>query len=255
MKRKSNALKHLAKWIAAELRPDDEGRDYVLLSREWKPDSSRGLGSRTSDELFTLHGSLCRVIPDDFDFWFCFDNGAVNTKLLYLDGGQTCAAVPFPVRIDSRMFEILYDLDWEKQRTLLLNGNQLHEKLADDAGDYPIHWIPTSAVHETYREEIETYRMWLIEEGQSSGVLAANTDTRVLMNCPFENRPDRDRWVSQQMGQGNLILAIINDGVLLSAEETDILRRIELEKLPEIARAKAEGRFKGALDAMGQDTF
>jgi hypothetical protein len=255
MKRKAMSVKQLARWIADEISPDDKGSYRLQMDREWTLDSSRGLHRRTADELATLHDRLSRAIPDDFDFTLEFEDGHVVASLDYCDGPQAGCHVPCPVALDRHLINALRKYEWNKLRATVIPGAQFYDNVADAAAAFPAEWISTSTIHEVYRHEIDSYVKWLAEVGQSSGVLAADVEDTTLMNCTVDSPDERETWISLQMGQGHLILAVVENGRLLSATETDILRRVELGKLPRIAKAKAEGRFGAALEAMGANQF
>lgn len=243
-------LKQLAKRVSVELAPDEGGERYLLLEREWEPTPTRGLRRTTLEELVKLKGTVDRAVPGEFDYWMAFDEGAIQFSLLLLDGGQAGAGLPFPGKIGETALEFgknLRKADWDALRLKLLDGANVLEQAADLAEDSDPEWIPSSKIRSTYRKPIREYLRWLKSVGQRSGLLAGNVEDRELQNCPFETKEERDRWLSLQLGQGHLILAIVENGELLSEEETDRLRREEIAKLPPIAKAKAEGRFEQAL--------
>lgn len=250
MKRKSTTVKQLARWIANEVAPDETGDSSLTINRAWTLDTSAGLRQKTADELITLHDRLCRAIPDDFDFSMEFANGQVFETLAFCDGPLAGFGGGFPVPLDRNLLNSLRDFDWEAFRAQAINGSQLPDNIADLADEYPATWIPTIEFHNAYSQQITNYLVFLREENQPSGVLAGDVENRTLMNCTVENLEQRNGWISLQMGQGNLIIAVVENYRLLSPDETDVLRRSELEKLPRIARAKAEGRFQAAHDAM-----
>lgn len=95
MKRKVTSLKQLAQWIANEIVPDEDGSTYLQIDRDWTLDSSRGLHERTANELFTLHGRLCRAIPNEFNFWLCFEAEAASASLVFEDGRHSSAGISF----------------------------------------------------------------------------------------------------------------------------------------------------------------
>ena len=113
---KTNTLKDLAKWIAAEIQPDDEGSRCLTMEREWVLDPSRGLHQRTADELVALHDRLCRAIPDDFDFYLDFEDGEIDGTLEFQDGMMGGCGGPLPVRPDRKFIENLRNFDWDELR-------------------------------------------------------------------------------------------------------------------------------------------
>lgn len=178
--------------------------------------------------------------------------------LEYLDGNHSAASFPFSLNPRHNALQVAAELrkvDWDEKRAQSIKGATLHEEIADLAEDYPAEWIPTSEIQEVFRDKIDIYVKWLAGVGQSAGVLAADIEGGVLMNCTVDSPDQRDGWISLQMGQGHLILAVVENGMLMGAMETDILRKVELDKLPRIAKAKAEGRFRAAFEAMGTNQF
>lgn len=127
MKRKTMTVKQLARWIAAEIVPDEEGSCCLLMDREWKLDPSRGLHRRTADELATLHDRLCRAIPDDFDFSLAFEDGEFDGTLEFQDGMMAGCGGPLPVRPDRNFIENLRNFDWDELRGEVMGMTQSME--------------------------------------------------------------------------------------------------------------------------------
>jgi hypothetical protein len=251
-------IKQLAKRIQSELEPDENGECFLGVDREWLPEKSRGLRRLTVEALGELKERVDRVVPNDFEYGMIFEDGNLLFGLQFMDGNHTAAGFPFSTKPHHNALQLAAELrkiNWEEKRGQSIQRTNLLDDIADIAEDYPAEWIPTADIHEAYCEDIASYLNFLTVTGQSSGVLVGDFENRVLMNCTVEGPDQRDGWISMQMGQGNLIIAVVENGKLLSAAETDILRRIELEKLPRIARAKAEGRFMAAFEAMGQNQF
>lgn len=199
-----------------------------------------------------------RVTPDDFEYGMIFEDGRLLLGFQFMDGNHTASGFGYPINPNQDALQLAAELrkiDWEEKRGQSMQRANLFDDVADLAEDHPAEWIRTFEIHEAYGEQINAYLNWLTDAGQSSGVLAGDIENKTLMNCTVESPDQRDYWISQQMGQGNLIIAVVENGKLLSAEETDILRKLELEKLPRIARAKAEGRFQAAYDAKMQNQF
>lgn len=250
-------IKQLAKRIASELEADEEGERYLTMEREWVLEKKRGLRRVTVESLIDLKERVDRAVPDDFAYEMTFEDGRLGFMLEYNDGGFNGAAIPYPVSSRWSLLELAADLraqDWNAQRSGMIRGSNELDAIADLAEDYPVEWIPTAVFHESCHKQIASYLTFLNEEGQPSGVLAADEDSKTLMNCKAESPEQQRFWISQQLGQGNWILAVVEDCQLLSPEATDSIRLAEIEKLPRIARAKAEGRFQAALDDFYQQS-
>jgi hypothetical protein len=251
-------IKQLEKRVATELEPDEEGECCLQIDRDWVPEKSRGLRRLTVEALDDLKARVDRVIPDDFEYGMIFENGNVLFGLQFMDGNHTAAGFALPINPNHDALQLAAELrkiNWEEKRGQSMQQANLLDDIADLAEDQPTEWIPTCEIQAVYSNEIIGYLNWLAEVGQSSGVLAADVENQTLLNCTVESPDQRDGWISIQMGQGNLILGVVENGKLLSAAETDIIRRLELEKLPRIAKARAEGRFNAACEAMGENQF
>ncbi len=268
MKRKTNTVNDLAKWIAAEIQPDEEGSRCLTIDREWVLDPSRELRQRTADELVTLHDRLRRAIPDDFDFSMEFEDGEVFATLEYADGPHAGYGSDFPVALDRNLVSALCEYDWDSLRAMVIQGTQFHENTADMAGDFPCTLETTGNIQERHAATIEqfqkdpefadsTYTMLSANEWEDEEESEDELDEPSLVEYEVFTFPNLDNLLGQ-MGDlltfRHTIVAILRSGKILSPEETDGLRQEALEGLGPISRAKAEGRF-GAAAAMMQNPF
>lgn len=248
-------IKELAKRIASELEADEDGECYLAIYRDWTPEDRRGLRRSTIEALLGYKERIDRAVPNEFGYGMFFDDGRVHLMFQFSDGDRASAGWFHPTnpRHDAiKLAAELRNLDWNQNRTAAIQGSNLTDDIADHAEDYFPEWIPTSVIHETYSDVISDYMAWLIEAKQASGVLAGDRENLTLLNCTVESDEQRNHWISLQMGQGNLIIGVVENGLLLSAEETDALRRQELDNLPRIAKAKAEGRFQKAFEELSK---
>lgn len=269
MKRKVFGVKQLARWIAAELLPDEDGNTCLRLDREWTLDPSRGLRQKTVEELATLHDRLSRAIPDDFDFSLEFEDGEVFATLEYSDGPHAGFGGGFPVPVDRNMLGALREYDWDALRAQLIQGTQFHDNAADLAENYPSKLESTTIIQARHTATIEQFRNdpkladspyallfgneW---EDEEEDEIEARESSPV--EYEVETYTDREKLLGQMANLltfGYTMVAILRDGKLLTPEESDELRQEALEGLGPISRAKAEGRFEAAVAAMMQNQF
>ena len=116
MKRKTNTVKDLAKWISADLAK--HGRHTSLeIGRDWSLESHLSLAPRTAEALTTLHERLTRAIPDDFNFFITFEDGEIFGELEFQNGMMAAAGRELPARPDRNFIENIRNLDWDELRS------------------------------------------------------------------------------------------------------------------------------------------
>lgn len=257
MKRKTNTVNDLAKWIAAEIRPDEEGSCCLTINREWVLDPSRGLRQRTADELITLHDRLCRAIPDDFDFSLDFEDAEVLSILEYVDGPHAGFGSGFPVALDRNLINRLREYNWDDLRAEVIAGTQLHENLADAAGNFPSMLEDTAEIQKMHAGGIAAFCRQMEVVKPHFALLTAHEDEEESLEYEVTGFDDQEQLLGELgnlLTVGHTLVAILRNGKILSPEETEGLRQEALEGLGPISRAKAEGRF-GAAVAMMQNPF
>lgn len=258
MKRKTNTVKDLAKWIAAEIRPDDEGSRCLTIDREWVLDPSRELRQRTADELATLHDRLCRAIPDDFDFSLDFEDAKVSSTLEYVDGPHAGFHMEFPVTLDRNLIKVLREHDWDDLRAEVIAGTQLHENLADAAENYPSMLEDTAEVQKMHSEGIAAFCKQMEAVKPNFAMLTASDDEEESLEYEVTGFDDQEELLGE-LGDlltfGHTLVAIWRDGASLPPATVDELRQEALDGLGPISRAKAEGRFQDAFQAMFQSNI
>jgi hypothetical protein len=210
-------LKQLAKRVDAEIQPDEDGELNLLLSREWKCNTPRGLRRTTLEELEKLHERLSRAIPDDFDFWLCFENGKVSAELIYEDGIQNCMGMPLPVPLDTSVHANLRKLDWDGLRLDAINGNQLHDQIGDAAEELPSKIEPTARIHEDYRPVIDDYLLHVAEEKLDLVFLAADEENEEFSEVIVQGREHLAKGIGDCMTHGLVIVAVVSKGELRMA--------------------------------------
>lgn len=252
MKRKVITVKQVARWISAEITPDEDGFSNVLIDRDWKPDLSRGLGSRTVDELVTLHGRLSRAIPDDIDFLIEFEDENAFASLEFRDGPHSGFNVPFPVPLDRHVIETLRNVDWDEFRSGAIAGTQFHENLTDYADEFPVSLESTEEIRKRHAYGIEVFVRDMTKKKPVFAVLSIQEewDESEYEVTGFEDRKNFMGSLGDMLACSYSIVAIWANGRDLTPAEVDGLRQEAIEGLGPISRAKAEGRFWSAVEAM-----
>jgi len=256
------SVKLLARWIASEMEPDKEGLSCLEIDRDWSLDPDLGLSRKTSEELITLHGRLCRAIPDDVYFVLNFEDGFVHGRIEYRDGDHAGFGMGFPVSLDRHLLNALREYDWDNLRGIAIQGSQLQDNVADLAATLPSR-IPSIAV-------IQDSFSGPIKQFESDKRLAKYTYSLLSCNPPdedeikestiefnvstYENRENLIYEMGDLMACGCIMVAIMENGISLSADQVAEIRQEVLDGLGPISRAKAEGNFDQAL-AMMQTPF
>lgn len=254
MKRKTNTVKDLAKWIAAEILPDEEGICCLTIDRKWLLDPSRKLRKRTADELETLHDRLCRLIPDDFEFFMDFENGEVRSTLEFHDGPLAGCNMGFPVPLDRHLINGLQQVDWNELRSEVIPGTQLHDNLTDLAADFPVTLEDTFLIQSRHGFGVERFCHDMAIRNPLYGVLSVDEEADELEYevTGFNDRSNLIGEMGSMLAHNQAIIAIWSEGTSLAPDAVDGLRQEVLEGLGPVSRAKAEGRFWAAVEAMGQ---
>ncbi len=253
MKRKAMTVKQLARWIAAEIVPDEEGSFCLRMDREWTLDSSRGLHRRTADELATLHDRLSRAIPNDFDFSLEFEDGEVVAGLEFCDGPNAGFHMGLPVALDRHLINALREYEWDELRAVVIPGTQFHDNLTDEAADFPVTLEGTADIQSRHGYGIERFCKDMAIRNPLFAVLSADEEADEL---EYEVTGFHDRFnligeMGDMLACNRAIIAIWAEGASLTPDAVDALRQEALEGLGPISRAKAEGRFWAAAEAMG----
>lgn len=258
MKRKTNTVKDLARWIAAEIQPDEQGVRCLTIDREWVLDPSIGLRRRTVDELETLHDRICRAIPDDFDFFLKFEDGDVIDTLEYADGPHAGYGSGFPVALDRNLIKGLREYNWDDFRVEVFAGTQFQDNLADAAGDFPSKLEDTAEIQKMHSEGIAAFCKQMETVKPRFALLTAHEDEEESLEYEVTGFDDQEQLLGE-LGDlltfGHTLVAIWRDGASLPPAAVDELRQDALEGLGPISRAKAEGRFQDAFEAMFQSNF
>lgn len=257
MKRQSTTLKHLAQRIAAEIVPDEDGNTYLELNREWTIEASKGLRDETGEELNTLHDRLCRAIPNDFDFSFIFENGGVQATLLLDDGPLARLGMSFPVPLDQHLIDSLREFDWDQLRSKAIPDIQLFDNITDLAAEYPVTLQKTAVIQSRHGSCLEYFRKDTAISNHAYTVLSTDeeADQFEYKVTNFNDRFDLIGQLCDLLACNYAIVAIRASGVLMTPDEVDLIRQEALESLGPISRAKAEGRFTSAFEAMRKNEF
>ena len=258
MKRKTNTVKDLAKWIAAEILPDSEGSRCLTIDREWVLDPSRELRLRTADEISTLHDRLCRAIPDDFDFTLEFEDGEVFATLEYGDGPHAGFGSGFPVALDRNLIKRLRGYNWDDLRAEVISGTQLHENLADVAENFASSLEDTAEIQKMHTAGIAEFCKQMEVAKPHFAMLTVSEDEEESLEYEVTGFDDQEQLLVELgnlLTHGHTLVAIWRDGASLPPDAVDELRQDALEGLGPISRAKAEGRFQDALQAMFSGNF
>ena len=250
MKRKAMNANQLAKRIHDKIEPDTDGETRLEIDRDWKLDMSLGLLSKTADELATLHGRLCRAIPDDLDFSMLFLDGRADLALEFVDGPNAGSGMMCPFPLDRNLLDSLRNFDWNEYRVRAINGSQFHDNVIDAAEHLPSRLESTATNHRVYGVGIEKCLQHAAKQKLDLVVLSADTEECTFRSTKIEHAEDLLRHLGDEMINGRVIIAVVSHGELLDPEATDRLKQDALDRLGPISRAKAEGRFEAALEAM-----
>ena len=249
--------KQLAKRIAAEYVPGAGDKDCLVIDRAWLPEATNGLRRTTIEVLTEVHGALCRAIPNDFDFRLVFDGHFVSVQPLFADGKNDGAGFEaVEITLDSSGYSRLRAVDWNTVRAEAISGTQLHDQITDIADDLPGGIPPTSELRKIHSERFLEFERVLNESKIYFAILACSTDEDGLAGFEGYEVVVRKDKPSLMYDLPNLlaceyqVIAIAIEGKLLDPVETDSYLDEALNCLGPISRAKAEGRFQGALELM-----
>lgn len=258
MKRKVMTVKQIARWVGAEIVPDEEGSTSLCMDREWTLDTSRGLHQRTADELATLHDRLSRAIPDDFDFSLEFDDGEVFGTLEYADGPHAGYGSGFPVTMDRNFIKGLREYNWDELRVEVIAGTQLHENLADAAEDLPSTLEDITEIQKIHSKGIAAFCKQMEVVRPHFALLTVSEDEDESPEYEVTGFDGLEKLLGELgdlLTLGHTLVAIWREGASLPPAAVEELRQDALEGLGPISRAKAEGRFQDALQAMMGGNF
>lgn len=118
--------------------PDEEGSKLLTLTRDGIDEPVEGLRRLTLEELETLHGKVCRTIPDDFEFCLYFEDGKIEVTVEFHDGMMAAAGRGFPVPRGNRFLENLKGFDWNSLRREFVSMTQ---SLDDEASGPVPQWF------------------------------------------------------------------------------------------------------------------
>ena len=245
--------RQLAERIAGEIPPKGDGDCLLRVDRSWKRGPVAGMRPRTCEELMRLHDGLCRAVPDDFDFCLEFGaDGGVFAFLEFDDGAQTCFGMSFTVSLDRNLFASLRALDWDDLRGEAIQATQFQENVCDSAADYPSKLEPCEAVQARHKSRLAAFEKAIKASGPSFAVLVCDEDSGPAGY--EETRPKDLKNLFGDLGDlmacERVIIAIASNGSLISPTQVDELKSDVLQRLGPISRAKAEGRFYQAVEAM-----
>jgi len=253
MKKKTLNARQLAKRIAGEVPPREDGDCLVRIDRSWNRGAVPGMLPRTMEELVKLHDGLGRAVPNDFDFCLEFsDDGRLFANLEF-DDGNAGFWMPFPVPLDRNLFASLRELNWDEIRGSSMQATQFQDDLADDAAAYPSRLEPCEVVQARHRSKLAAFTAEVEATKPPIAVLACDEEFGAE---GYENtRPRSVKGLLGELGDlmtcGRVIIAIAENGKLITPAQVDELKQDALRGLGPISRAKAEGRFWDAVEAMG----
>jgi hypothetical protein len=202
----------------------------------------------------TLHDRLCRAIPDDFDFFLNFEDGEVFSTLEFRDGPHAGFGMDFPVSLDRHFLNALREFDWNELRSMMIPGTQLHENLTDLAAEYPVTLEKTAVIQSRHILGIERFCNDMANRNPLFAVLSADEEADEIEYdvTGFNDRFNLIGEMGDMLACNRAIITIWAEGASLTSDAVDLLRQEAIEGLGPISRAKAEGRFQAAFEAMGQ---
>lgn len=196
-------------------------------------------------------------MPDDFEFFLDFEDGEVVATLECRDGPHAGFGMGFPVSLDRHFLNNLRDFDWDQLRSRVIPGTQFHENLTDLAADFPVELEATEEIQARHGFGIERFCKDMAIRKPLFAVLSTDEEADELEYevTGFEDRFQLIGEMGDMLACNQAIVAIWAAGSLLAPAAVDALRHEALEGLGPISRAKAEGRFWAAADAIGQVQF
>ena len=219
--------------------------DSIWLERETNWESVEFLDGSVLGQLQDIHRVLAEVVPNDFDFTLSFSENGCMLMLSYHDGPtRSCGhGVGSTYKSLDSLATEMKSQDWDEQRVDSIQGSQIWDIfLAEADKNEP----SVRTVSEVQNDHLELVGELKAKEEKNGGTWAVYAFGGMFAELVHEACPDYKNVIGaigDLMVTGHEVLAVFREGMLLSHEEIEKLKKTTLENLGPISRAKAEGRM------------
>ena len=241
-------LKKLAKRVAREVKPNDDGIKELSLGREGFIEGVRGARRTTVKELNALQSGLQKSIPDDFDYLFCLGEGGIDAHLFYEDGMNAGGQTGFPCPLDDRLLSNLRKINWDECRGFFIRGASVQDEAADLAQTMGNTLPKTSQLQFEHGQAFDFFLKYLERENHKFAILAYDDSEASYEKLIHKTSDGMLNDLCNYCLLSRLaVVAVVSNRKVLSCSDTDALIAEELSGMGPISRAKALGNMQAAM--------
>lgn len=245
-------IKTLIKRIEREAKPDQFGDACISFSREDQSDNFDSLRGVTRIELEKIRRTLSETIPNDFDYNISIEDRDVDAFLEYNDGSEAGAGCDLDVDFTGDYVKGLKKMDWDRLRESLISDANIQDDAAEIAEELPGKLPSTSEAQIAHGDAYEAFLKKTKDDKCQFAILAYDDCAGKYAESVLDKSDHLLAETSNFLVLAFPIIAIVNDGKLLNADEIEELKLQVLEGCGPISKAKALGQFGEAMNLMKQ---
>jgi len=236
-------IKTLIKKIESEAKPDRFGDAAIMIGRNEASENYASLSRSTRGEIEEIRDNLSRLIPDDFEFHVWIEKSSIDLIMMYYDGMESGTNLPISIDLEGDYRRDLLDVNWDEQRKYCIPIANHMDALVEATESLPGDIPSTAAAQVLHHEALVNFKETAQNNSCKYGVIAYNNNEHKYEMLFQDRRKHMLGYMCDFLTFRWPIIAILDEGELMSVQDTEKLKFEVVGGLGKVSKALALGKL------------